>query len=129
MKSQKLSKREQEVMDILYATNQADVATVQTKLAHQPTYSATRMLLQRLEKKGYITFTMQGAKYIYTPAEPKQNAFQKAWASLVNVFFAGSSSAAFSTLFDVSEKQLTDTELDELEKLIAKARKNRQVRR
>ena len=128
MKSQKLSKREQEVMDILYATNQADVATVQTKLAHKPTYSATRMLLQRLEKKGYITFTMQGAKYIYTPAEAKQNAFQKAWASLVNIFFAGSSSAAFSTLFDVSEKQLSDEELDELEQLISKARKNRQVK-
>lgn len=123
--SQPLPRREQQVLDILHARGRASAGEVQTDLPDNPSYSATRMLLQRLEKKGLARYEMQGAKYIYMPAEPRTNAARRAWQRIVDIFFAGSSASAFSTLFDASVDSLSDAELQQLEDAVAKARAQR----
>jgi len=120
-----LTRRERQVMDILYAASSASVADVQAELKDKPTYSATRMLLQRLEKKGLVSFHMEGAKYIYSPSVPSSSAINVAWRRLVKIFFAGSMGTAFSALLDSSTESLSDAELDELEAVVAAAKAKR----
>ena len=120
-----LTRRERQVMDIVYARGRASVAEVQADLPDEPTYSATRMLLQRLQKKGVLQIETAGAKYIYSPSTPKLSAGQAAWSRLVNTFFGGSAASAFSALLGSDSQTLSDAELDELERLVAEARARR----
>lgn len=120
-----LPRRERQVLDILYAKTAASVADVQAQLNDKPTYSATRMLLQRLQKKGLATYRMEGPKYIYSPALPKTSASSAAWHRLVKTFFGGSIANAFSALLGSSAEALSDEELDELEALVAQAKAKR----
>ena len=120
-----LPRREQEVLDILHTLGKASAAEVQNSLPDQPSYSATRMLLQRLEKKGLAKFETQGARYIYSPALARTQAAKGAWQRIVDIFFAGSSANAFSALFDANADRLSDKELDQLEALVAKAKAQR----
>jgi BlaI family transcriptional regulator, penicillinase repressor len=122
---QELSRRERQVMDILYARGKASAAEVQQDLPDQPSYSATRMLLQRLQKKGLAQFETQGAKYVYSPAVPRSSAGKAAWSRLVDTFFKGSPASAFSALLGESSENLTDEELDELEQLVAQEKAKR----
>ena len=113
------------MLDILHRRGKASAAEVQAELPDNPSYSATRMLLQRLEKKDLASFEMQGAKYIYSPAEPKQHAVSRAWQRLVDIFFGGSTASAFSALFNASAENLTDEDLAQIERQIAQARELR----
>ena len=121
----KLTRREREVMDIVYARGSASVADVQADLSDEPTYSATRMLLQRLQKKGFVRHRMDGPRYLYSPATPKTSAARAAWSRLVRTFFGGSTASAFSALLGASSDRLTDEELDELERLVAEEKAKR----
>ncbi|XOV84019.1 MAG: BlaI/MecI/CopY family transcriptional regulator [bacterium] len=120
-----LTRRENQVMDIIYAQGQVSATQVQAALPDKPSYSATRMLLQRLNKKGLISYSMQGAKYIYAPVTPKVRAGKAAWTRLVQTFFGGSSSSAFSALLGASSDDLTDDELDELQQMVADVKAKR----
>lgn len=120
-----LPRRERQVMDIVYARGPVSVADVQAELPDQPTYSATRMLLQRLHKKGLLNHQVDGPKYIYSPVRPKLRASRDAWQGLVQTFFGGSSVAAFSALLGDSSEELTEAELAELEALVAEAKRQR----
>lgn len=122
---QELPRREREVMDVVYASEKVSVADVQAQLPDNPTYSATRMLLQRLYKKGLVTFDMQGPKYIYSASTHKAAAGKAAWAKLVKTFFGGSTANAFNALLGPSSETLSDDELAELEKLVAQVKANR----
>ncbi len=122
---QELPRREREVMDVVYASEKVSVADVQAQLPDHPTYSATRMLLQRLYKKGLVTFEMQGPKYIYSASTHKSTAGKAAWARLVKTFFDGSAANAFSALLGPSSETLSDDELAELEKLVADVKARR----
>lgn len=113
-------------MDVVYAFGAVSVAEVQAELPDKPTYSATRMLLQRLHKKGLVQHRMDGPRYIYSPATPRTSAARAAWSRLVKTFFGGSSASAFSALIGASSERLTDEELDELEKLVAREKARRQ---
>ena len=126
MKNKLLTRREREVMDIVYARGRVSAGELQTLLPDQPTYSATRMLLQRLQKKGLVTFESDGPKYIYSPVTPRSRAGTAAWARLVQTFFGGSSASAFSSLLGATSQSLSNDELDQLEDLIAKAKEQRQ---
>lgn len=120
-----LTRREREVMDVIYALGRASAADVQDQLPDRPSYSATRMLLQRLQKKGLIRYQMDGARYIYSPATPRTSAGRAAWSRLVRTFFGGSTGSAFSALLGASSERLTDEELEELERLVAKEKAKR----
>lgn len=124
-KSNDLSRRERMVMDIVYRLGSVSVAQVQQALSDEPTYSATRMLLQRLHKKNLLQHEHAGAKYLYSPITTPRNAGKAAWKRLVSTFFGGSTASAFSALLGASAESLTDAQLDELEAAIAAAKAKR----
>ncbi len=113
-------------MDLVYRMAPVSVAEVQEALPDQPTYSATRMLLQRLHKKGLLNHRADGPKYRYLPATPRQRASKAAWSKLVKTFFSGSTGTAFSALLGAAVETLTDAELEELERTLAAAKAKRQ---
>ena len=124
-RTQELSRRERQAMDIVYATGKVSAADVQVRLPGNPSYPATRMLLKRLHEKGFLSFVMQGAKYIYSPSTPKQKAGKAALDRLVRTFFDGSQAKAFNAFLGNSTESLSDEELDELELFIANAKARR----
>ena len=124
-RTQELSRREQQAMDIVYARGKVSAADVQVRLPGNPSYPATRMLLKRLHEKGLLSFVMEGAKYIYSPRTPKQKAGKAALDRLVSTFFDGSQAKAFNAFLGTSSESLSDAELDELERLIANAKARR----
>ena len=118
-----LPRREKEALDIVFKLGRASVAEVEARLSDSGSYSAVRMLLQRLHKRGLLHIQREGAKYIYSPSIPKQEAGRSALQKLIGTFFDGSASRAIAALIDVEEK-LTLEELDALQQLIDEA-KNR----
>ena len=111
-------------MDIVYAKGKASAAEVQAELPGQPTYSATRVLMQRLHKKGLLKHEMDGPRYIYSPTTPRSDAGRRALRKLVKTFFDGSRVQTMTALLGSTEK-LSDAELDELERLVEKARQRK----
>ena len=127
MNLQALPKREREVMDLVYLLEQADVRDIQQQLAGEPTYSATRMLLQRLHKKGLLQAERDGNRYIYRTTTPKSFAGIAALKGLIGTFFSGSASHAVSAL--LGDEDVSDEELEELEHLVKQARLQRRGER
>ena len=117
-----LSRRERQIMDILYERENASALDIQNSLPNPPSYSAVRAMLSKLEKKEVISHKEQGAKYIYYPNTEKQEAQQSALARLLQTFFDGSPVAAVNTLLSKSQDNLSTEDLDELELLIREAR-------
>jgi predicted transcriptional regulator len=118
-----LSRRERQIMDILYKKNKATAAQVMELMTDPPGYSAVRTLLATLERKGYVRHGRDGAKYVFEPILHPQKAGKSAIAHLIQTFFSGSRGRAAAALLDVAPSQFSDEELDELDSLIKKARK------
>jgi predicted transcriptional regulator len=118
-----LSRRERQIMDILYRKSKATAGEVQEMMADAPGYSAVRTLLATLERKGWVRHGRDGAKYVYEPILHPQKVRKSAIAHLVQTFFAGSRARAAAALLDVGPSQFSEEELDELETLIKRARK------
>ncbi len=125
--SGELSKRERQVMDIVYARGAATVADVQAELVDSPSLAATRMLLQRLHKKGVLEASQDGPRYLYRPQLSKVRAAHAALSRLLQTFFDGSHTKAMTALLGDSD-QISDQELEDLEQLVrdARARRRRQ---
>jgi len=119
----KLSRRERQIMDILYRRKQATAAQVLENMTDPPGYSAVRTLLATLENKGYVKHSRDGARYVYVPVVHHRKASRSAIAHLIQTFFEGSRGRAAAALLDVEPSQFTEEELDELDQLIRKARK------
>jgi len=117
----KLPPREREVVDLLYERGDLTVAEISEALSGQPSGSAVRTMLSRLEHKGFVRRTDSSNGYLYRPAVPDSQAGKTALKELVRVFFHGSPAGAATALLGMSER-LDESELDELEALIAKAR-------
>lgn len=118
----KLAPRERQIVDLLYAGGEASVAELCDSLPVALSASAVRAMLTRLEAKGYVSRRQGERGYIYAPAVPETAAKQSALRQLVRVFFNNSPASAASALLGMSEK-LDENELDELEQLLAQARK------
>ncbi len=112
-------------MDIVYAKGRVSAADLQAELPDDPSYSATRMLLQRLQKKGLLLFETDGPRYIYKASTPKTKAVKSAWNRLVQTFFGGSTVNAFSALLGASSESMSDEEFEALEAEIARAKEQR----
>jgi BlaI family transcriptional regulator, penicillinase repressor len=121
--SASLSRRERQIMDILYKKNKSTAAEVMELMADPPGYSAVRTLLATLERKGYVRHGRDGAKYVFEPVLHPQRARRSAIAHLIQIFFDGSRGRAAAALLDVAPTHFSDQELDELDALIKKARK------
>jgi predicted transcriptional regulator len=122
---EKLSRRERQIMDILYQRGQATAAEVLQDLPDPPSYSAVRAKLRILEEKGHLKHTQQGAAYIYLPTVPRARARRSALQRLVQTFFDGSTEQAVAALLDLSAAQLSEAELDRLGDLIDQAKRDR----
>ncbi len=125
-KSQKLSRREREIMDILLEMREATAQEVRERLPDPPSNSAARAMLVRLEKKGAIRHIERDLRYVYVPAVTREEAQESALSRLVRVFYDGSLSNAVTGMVEHSEQQLTDEELENLEAAIRGARERRQ---
>ena len=118
-----LSRRERQIMDILYRRTRATAAEVMADLPGDPSYSTVRTQLRVLEQKGHVHHEEQGLRYIYLPAVPRHAARKSALRHLVETFFDGSAEKVVAALLGGDGTRLTDEELDRMAALIAKTRK------
>lgn len=120
----KLSRREREIMDVLYALGEAATAEeIREQLSDPPSYSAARAMLAKLEAKGVIRHRTEGLRYIYSPVTSRSTAQKNAVSQLMRVFFGGSPAEAATAL--LKQEQWSDDELDALRKQIDQVRRKR----
>ena len=117
-----LSRRERQIMEVLYRDRQATALEVLAGLPDPPGYSAVRALLRILENKGHVRHVAQGNRYVYLPTLPRERAGRPAMATVLETFFEGSTEKAVAALLDLSRDDLSDADLDRLSELIAQAR-------
>jgi BlaI family transcriptional regulator, penicillinase repressor len=122
-KQHKLSRRERQIMDVLYRTEKATAAEIHEALPDPPSYSAVRAMLRVLEEKGHIRHEAQDLRYVFYPVVTRERARKHAVRHLLDTFFEGSPTQAVATLLDVESRNLSDADFDRLAKLIEKARK------
>ncbi len=119
-----LSRRERQIMEILYRKKQADARQVQAEMPDTPSYSALRTMLRILEEKGHLTHKQKGRKYIYCPVVAPEKARRSAMRNMLDTFFDGSVAGAVASLLDTHHDKLSGEELDRLSQMIEKARKD-----
>jgi BlaI family transcriptional regulator, penicillinase repressor len=117
------SRRERQIMDILYKLERASVGQVLSKLADKPSYSTVRAQLRVLEEKGHVRHEEHGLRYVYVPAVPRDVARRSALRHLVETFFDGSAEKVVAALLGGEVARISAEELDRLARLIAKGRK------
>ena len=120
-KTSTLTRREREIMDILHRRGKATAHEVLEGLAEPPSYSAVRALLRLLEERGHVKHTVDGQRYVYTPAVARSDARKSAVSHLLKTFFGGSVEDAVAALVDRSK--LSREELDRLSDIIDRAKK------
>jgi predicted transcriptional regulator len=126
MTHESLSRRERQIMDIVYRRGEATAAQILDEMSDPPSYSAIRALLRILVDKEHLQHREDGPRYVYSPLVSRQKARALALAQVVNTFFEGSALKAASALLGSSQRKLTKAELDELSALIDAARKRGQ---
>jgi predicted transcriptional regulator len=120
-----LSRRERQIMDIIYRLGHVTVAEVLPELPGEPAYSTVRAQLRVLEQKGHVRHEEQGQQYIYTPTVPRHAVRQSALKHLVHTFFDGSREKVVSALLGSESGSVSDEELERIAQIIEKARKER----
>lgn len=119
--AQHLSRRERQVMDIIYHRGRATAAEVMDDLPDHPSYSAVRAALRLLEEKGSLRHEQEGKRYVYLPTVPRTRARSRALQHLLRTFFNGSSDQVVNSL--IEDAQPTRAELDRMAQLIEEARR------
>ncbi|HWF84227.1 MAG TPA: BlaI/MecI/CopY family transcriptional regulator [Vicinamibacterales bacterium] len=119
-----LSRRERQIMDILYRRSRATASEVMQDLPGQSSYSTVRTQLRVLEDKGHVHHEEQGLRYVYEPAVPRRTARKSALRHLVDTFFDGSTEKTVAALLGGESARVTDEELERIADLIRKARKD-----
>lgn len=117
-----LSRRERQIMDVVYERGRVTVADVMAALPEPPSYSAVRALLRILEEKGHLRHQQDGPRYVYQATVPRDQARRSALRRLVRTFFDGSATLAAAALIDLEAARLSDDELERLENQVAQAR-------
>lgn len=119
-----LSRRERQIMDVIYRRGRATAAEVAEGLPDPPSYSAVRAMLRLLEEKGYLRHEADGPRYVFLPTLARDKARRSALKQMLQTFFDGSTEQAVATLLDLSRSKLSGDELDRLSQLIDEARKD-----
>src|SRR5271170_7001911 len=122
-KASALSRRERQIMDILYRLESASVGQVLAEIAGKPHYSTVRAQLRVLEENGHVRHEQHGLRYVYAPAVPRDVARRSALRHLVETFFDGSTEKVVAALLGGEVARITPEELDRLARLISKGRK------
>lgn len=118
-----LSRRERQIMDILYQRGKSSASEVKEAMPNAPSYSAVRAMLRVLEEKGHIGHQAEGLRYVYVPTVPREKAKRSAMKHLLNTFFNDSPEQIVAALLDVGSTRLTHEELDRMAAMIEKAKK------
>jgi predicted transcriptional regulator len=118
-----LSRRERQIMDVIYSHGRATAQEVLGSLPDPPSYSAVRALLRVLEDKGHLRHEQDGPRYVFLPTVTRERARQSALRQLLRTFFDGSTEQAVAALLDLQSDRLDPDELARLAKLIEQARK------
>ncbi len=116
-----LSRRERQIMDVIFRLEKATAAEVMDNLPDPPSYSAVRALLRILEEKGHLRHEQVGPRYVYMPTLSQEKAKRTALRHVVSTFFDGSVAQTVATLLDLSD-DVSRPELERLASLIEKAR-------
>jgi predicted transcriptional regulator len=116
-----LSRRERQIMDVIYRRGRATAAEVLDDIPDPPSYSAVRAMLRLLEEKGHVRHEQDGPRYVFLPIVNRDRARKSALKHVVRTFFDGSATDAVAALLD-AEAKLTDTDLDRLSAMIEHAR-------
>ncbi len=116
------SRREREIMDIVYRLGEASVAEVRDSMDDPPGYSAVRALIRILKEKGHLKVREDGRRHVFLPVVPAGRARQSALRKLLTTFFEGSVEHAVATMLDMESRHLSDEELERLQRLIQEAR-------
>ena len=117
-----LTRRERQILDVIYHLGQATASEVLERMTDAPTYTTVRGLLRVLESKGHVRHEEDGGRYVYYPTRTKQHAAKSAIRHVVSTFFDGSPSQAMAALLG-EERKLGRDEIDRLAELIERARK------
>ena len=120
----RLSRRERQIMDVLYRRGRATAAEILADIPEPPSYSAVRAMLRVLEEKKHIRHEEKDLRYVFVPIVPRDKARRSAIAHLLETFFENSPEQAVATLLNVSAGDLTDQDFDRLAALIEQARKD-----
>ena len=118
-----LSKRERQIMDIIYRKKNATAKEVMEKIPNAPSYSTVRKLLHILEQKGFLKHVQDGLKYIYYPKIPHKKAMRSAIRQLVETYFDNSVEEAMTALIEYKSEGISDSDLDKMIDLIEKMKK------
>jgi predicted transcriptional regulator len=120
-----LSRRERQIMDILFARGRATGQEIQEGLADKPNYSSVRTILRVLERKGFVRHFEEGLRYVYEPTVAREAASRSALQRIIRTFFDGSAKEAVAALLDPGAFHLNEGELQELGRMIERAKKER----
>src|SRR5213079_1358102 len=118
-----LSRRERQIMDILYRRGRATANEVMADLTGNPSYSTVRTQLRVLETKGHVRHEEEGLRYVYVPAVPRRAARKSALRHLVDTFFDGSAEQVVAAVLGGEGARISEDELDRIAELVAKAKK------
>jgi predicted transcriptional regulator len=118
----KLTRRERQIMDVLYRDGEATVADVMAQMPDPPSYSAVRATMNVLEEKGHVRHKQDGPRYVYLPAVPRDRARVAAMNHLLQTFFDGSAESAVVALLQMSDSSLSPTDFERLAAEVRKAR-------
>lgn len=119
-----LSRREREIMDVLYKLGKATAAQVEEALAEPPSYTAIRTHLTILEKKGHLKHTQDGPRYVYAPKVAREKMAQRAVKSMLATFFDNSVEGVVAALLNQEDAKLSPAQLERLSSLIEKAKED-----
>jgi predicted transcriptional regulator len=117
-----LSRRERDIMDILFRRGRATAAEVMEELTGEPSYSTVRTQLRVLEEKGHVRHEEEGLRYVYMPTVPRHSARRSALKHLVDTFFEGSTTKAVAALLGGEASRVSDDDLARIEDLVKNAR-------
>jgi predicted transcriptional regulator len=118
-----LTRRERQIMDVIYARGRATVAEVLEGLADPPSYSSVRTLLRLLEEKGHLRHEESGPRFVYIPTVAREKARRSALRNVLDTFFAGSTEDAMAALLDLHDVRRRPLELERIKALIDNARR------
>jgi BlaI family transcriptional regulator, penicillinase repressor len=118
----KLSRRERQVMEILYQRGKASAAEIRDAMDDAPSYSAVRSILRILEEKGHARHHAEDLKYVYTPLVTPDRARRSAVKQVLDTFFSDAPDQMVAALLDVSSRRLTQQELDRMGEMIERAK-------
>jgi predicted transcriptional regulator len=118
-----LGRRERQIMDAVYRLGRASVSEVMEQISDPPSYSAVRAMMGKLEEKGHLGHAQDGPRYVYFPVHAREEATRSALRRMLKTFFDGSPTKAVAAVLDVSGRELTSEELNELAELIEDAKR------